>query len=229
MSVTHSTVPQSWSLIIIDEESRVQTSSVADQPPGSTADFAALPPDSILTRCAPIGIEIDDNEGLILCSETSRPEAWFVSVHEDWNRLQDEVDSLIESGYRPLDLSRDATALAMLWTESPKTAETAPDWRLSSCEATTPVLTRAIHEYGDRGYQLAGLSAHDGLFWLLFARTASGARSSAVIGLRTGDPQSDLTLERTSQSIQSARVSGWKLSGLATTAGSIHLLVSPAP
>ncbi len=136
------------------------------------SEFSELPPDSVLSRCAPIGVEIDDGVGMVLCSGTTGSRPWFVSIHEDWNSLQDEIDALIRSAYQPLDLSRDAGALVLLWVES---TETAPDWRLSSCEATIPVPTRAIHEYGHRGYQLAGLSAHDGLFWLLFSRTPPGA------------------------------------------------------
>lgn len=226
VAITHSVVPQSWSLLIIDEESRVETSTTTETIPSSADEFAALPPGSSLSRCLPIGIEIDNGNGLILCSQTDRSDPWFVSVHEDWNSLQDEIDALIQSGHAPLDLSRDAGALAVLWMES---TETAAGWRLSSCEATIPVLTRAIHEYGNRGYQLAGLSAHNGLFWLLFSRTPLGANSSAVVSIGTGDPHSDHALDRTAQSIQSARISGWSLSGLATNEGSLHLLVSPTP
>ncbi len=226
VSVTVTALPQSWTLLFVDEESHLRTVSTAEQMPASMAEFAKLPPDSVFSRCAPVGVEIDDGVGMVLCSGTTGSRPWFVSIHEDWNSLQDEIDALIRSGYRPLDLSRDGSALAMLWIES---TETAPDWRLSSCEAAIPVLTRAIHEYGHRGYQLAGLSAHDGLFWLLFSKTPPGSNSSAVVSIRTGDLHSEHTLDRTSQSIRSARISGWTISGLATSAGSLHFLVSPAP
>jgi len=82
--------------------------------PRTELGFRALPADSIVRRCEPVGIESDPTDRTVLCREIDAVTAWFVSVHEDWNTLQDEIDASIRAGNRTVDLSREAAALTVV-------------------------------------------------------------------------------------------------------------------
>ncbi len=164
----------------------------------------------------PVGIEFTSGTDLVLLtgSAQANSSSWKVSVYDDWNTLENDLQAEIDDGFAPADIARTGDVIAVLWTRTDLEIES---WRLHAARHDDADRRRTVRNYGGQGFALWGFSIHESLAWYLFVRVSERTYASAVFAF---DPGSRTDLEQATSSIIEQ---GWQLHSLAIDNSMVYL------
>jgi hypothetical protein len=137
-----------------------------------------------------------------------------VETYTDWNLLQELVQTELESGLVPMDVSRHDGSLSVLWTRNDIEVE---GWRLQTAPNTASDRSRIAGLYRAQGYSLWGLSIHDGLAWCLFLQVDAPIGAILLLEFEVADP-TELSL-----ALQETVGAGWMPFAIAQSEGHWHV------
>ena len=190
---------------------RVVSYPLTTTAPLSSADLQ-IPPDD-----QPVGIELYDDSVLtiLIRSGTTEPSGWKIQGYADWNNLESDIQTEIDRGFMPADISRGSDELYVLWVES---RDSIDSWRLHAAPHGETEVRRTVAHYESQGFVLNGLSVRDSLAWYLFVRS-SGIESRNTV----------LTVDRASvgglaEQARQAEYTGWMPQSVAVAGDYAYLV-----
>lgn len=121
----------------------------------------------------PVGLEVDADGSatmLLLRDAAQEIETWHIRSYTDPDTMENEISAAIQLGWTPMDISRVAAGLVVLFVER---GEQVDSWRLHTEPDSADHRTASIQSFADQGFSLAGFSTSEGRAWMLFLREGS--------------------------------------------------------
>lgn len=135
---------------------------------------------------APVAFDFSDDGLAHLVFVRQLPfevEAWRIEVFDEADEVNDEIASLVERGWMPVDITfhRDQMAVLLLSADA-----TVRDWGISQSDPAPQNIQAAMNVGAERRMTMLGLTAHGDRFWYLFVEIARNPlRQAQVVSTTT--------------------------------------------